>query len=110
MMNPNKMRHYLNLTVILLIGTVLISGGCARKEGTNKKEIRYAARGRAGEMDKMNKIVSAFEKKHPQIKVKTEFMAGDIAGKLLTEMAAGMAPDVMFLFDTAIPEFGERGV
>ena len=96
------------LVSLLLIS--IVNSGCGEKEKvTTKKVIRYAAAGEARQIEKMQQIVSKFEEKHPDIKVKTEFIMGDIPTKLMTEMAAGMAPDVMILFDTVIPSFAEKG-
>ncbi|NGP46424.1 sugar ABC transporter substrate-binding protein [Bacillaceae bacterium SIJ1] len=60
--------------------------------------------------DNLAKIVEAFEKEHPNIKVNTEFAAfDDYFVKLQTQIAGGNAPDVFELNYENFVQFASRG-
>jgi multiple sugar transport system substrate-binding protein len=54
-------------------------------------------------------IIAAFEKENPDILVQLEAVAGsDYYTRLLTQMAAGDAPDIMQIGDDAVPMFVDK--
>jgi multiple sugar transport system substrate-binding protein len=55
-------------------------------------------------------IIARFEKENPDIKVQLEPVAGDYYARLLTQAAAGDAPDIIMVGDDAVPEFVGKGV
>ncbi len=55
-------------------------------------------------------IIARFEEANPDILVQLEAVAGrDYYARLLTQVAAGDAPDIMQIGDDAVPMFVERG-
>ena len=55
-------------------------------------------------------IISRFEAEHPNITVQLEPVSGsDYYARLLTQIAAGDAPDIMNIGDDAVPRFVEAG-
>ncbi|MCL5999856.1 MAG: sugar ABC transporter substrate-binding protein [Chloroflexi bacterium] len=61
-------------------------------------------------LEPYNKAKEAFEKQYPNIKVQLESVPQEYGTKLLTQMAAGTAPDVFQLGDGDVAKYVQRGV
>jgi len=48
--------------------------------------------------DAVDPIVTAFEKKYPDVKVNFNYQGGDLSGAILTQLQAGTAPDILLTF------------
>ncbi|MBI3195618.1 MAG: sugar ABC transporter substrate-binding protein [Ignavibacteriae bacterium] len=88
------------LLVTAIAATIV---GCERKQDA-RVEITFWAMGAEGEH--VSKLISAFERLHPDIKVKVQSIPWTAAHeKLLTAYAGSSTPDVSQLGNTWIPEF-----
>jgi len=93
----------LNRSIGLLALLIALAGfltwgltGCAKKD-TGKK-IKVSSWGDLQENAILVNLVAGFEKKHPDIKVELQRIPfNEYVTKLLTQMAADMAPDVIFV-------------
>lgn len=111
------------LRFILLL-TLLAVGGCGTvrpepDQGADQQEtgggstgaegqiVLRVATGDSGEgLTPHQQIIDQFEAKNPNITVEIESVEGqDYYGRLLTEIAAGDAPDIMQIGDDALPKF-----
>lgn len=86
--------------------------GCGSKGNVNKKEIQFMDLGTVEEMKRMAVNIKEFEKIHPDIKVKVEYVpgAGPLFSKILGQTASGTMSDVVYINDTAFPALVEQGV
>lgn len=94
--------------IVLLFTTLLVLCGCGRKPAKpeGKVAIRYAnPEGVIEQVNLTKEIVKEFEKRNPDIEVKYEWGA-DIY-KILTQIAGGVSPDVIYL--GIVPAFKEKG-
>lgn len=75
------------------------------------KTILRVGTGDSGEgLNPHQQIIANFEAENPDILVQLEAVAGnDYYTRLLTQMAAGDAPDIMQIGDDAVPMFVDRG-
>src|SRR5690349_23219656 len=64
----------------------------------------------ADALEPYNKAKEAFEKKYPNIKVQLESVPQDYGTKLLTQLAAGTAPDVFQVGDGDVAKLVSKGV
>jgi multiple sugar transport system substrate-binding protein len=79
--------------------------------GPEAKIILRVGTGDSGEgMNPHQEIIARFEEANPDILVQLEAVAGrDYYARLLTQIAAGDAPDLMQIGDDAVPMFVSRG-
>ncbi len=94
--------------VCYLLSVVFLLAGCvdAPREKPGVVHLRFSVLGAKQESDLANALARGFEKKHPNIKIEVEPVAGmgyDI--KLIMQSAAGTLPDVVFLADSLVPTF-----
>lgn len=99
------------ITLLLLLG--LICGSVymlmAKKE-SGKKDIYFLIRGTPAEVNLWKKAVAAFSKENRDVKVRLEHTPyNEYWTKIQTMMAAGMAPDVIFLESTRVASFIKLG-
>ncbi|MDQ0841013.1 ABC transporter substrate-binding protein [Streptomyces sp. V1I6] len=90
-------RSFLKAAGATLAGAGLAAAGCGAGSGSSggPVTIRYAWWGADDRAKKINQTVALFEKKHPKIKVKTDFQQyGDFWKKFNTQAAGGNPPDV----------------
>lgn len=75
------------------------------------KIILRVGTGDSGEgLNPHQEIIAMFEAENPDILVQLEAVAGrDYYARLLTQVAAGAAPDIMQIGDDAVPQFVEAG-
>lgn len=94
----------------LLIGALLLSVSSAAFAQDAKIVLRVGT-GDSGEgLNPHQEIIAMFEEENPDILVQLEAVAGrDYYARLLTQVAAGAAPDVMQIGDDAVPQFVEAG-
>lgn len=83
----------------------------AATRGPEAKIILRVGTGDSGEgMNPHQEIIERFEEANPDILVQLEAVAGrDYYARLLTQIAAGDAPDLMQIGDDAVPMFVSRG-
>ncbi|MCB4790438.1 MAG: sugar ABC transporter substrate-binding protein [Elusimicrobia bacterium] len=93
------------ISVLLITGSILFSGfiGCGKKNEAAKSgeaqppEIRVAFWGAVEEKEIITTTINAWEKEHPNIKVVLQHIpAGSYSDKILTEIAGGNPPDIIF--------------
>jgi multiple sugar transport system substrate-binding protein len=79
--------------------------------GEGAKIILRVGTGDSGEgLNPHQEIIAAFEAENPDILVQLEAVAGsDYYTRLLTQIAAGDAPDIMQIGDDAVPMFVSKG-
>ncbi|OGS47394.1 MAG: hypothetical protein A2539_07515 [Elusimicrobia bacterium RIFOXYD2_FULL_34_15] len=93
--------------LLLMVFCLLIVVGCGKKESDQGKvTIRFSnAETVVDQIKIMKEITAEFEKENPDIKVKLEW--GVRPEKILTELAAGTAPDV-FMWWMGLDDLKER--
>lgn len=84
-------------------------GGATRDDNTTI--ILRVGTGDSGEgLTPHQEIIAKFEEENPNILVQLEAVAGnDYYARLLTQVAAGAAPDIMQIGDDAVPNFVDSG-
>ncbi len=86
-------------------------GGGSGSAGGGPVTIRYAWWGADDRANRMNQAVALFEKKHPKIKVKTDFQPYvDFWKKFNTQAAGGNPPDVIQNAVTFLRKYEARNV
>jgi multiple sugar transport system substrate-binding protein len=102
--------------VVVVVMVLSACGATATPEATKVPEpappitIRVGT-GDSGEgLKPHQEIIALFEAENPDIKVQLEPVAGDYYPRLLTQAAAGDAPDIIMVGDDAVPEFVGKGV
>lgn len=99
---------YLKLILGITLGTLVLMGGCTSNEG--QKVIRMSSWGDVQENAILADEIADFEKLHPGLKVELErFPANDYVTKLLTQVAGGVGPDVIFVEVSNFADFYLRG-
>jgi multiple sugar transport system substrate-binding protein len=87
----------------LVAAAGLLIAGCASSSGGEGTELRFWALGREGEV--VQELVRAFERQHPEIRVRVQQMPWTAAHeKLLTAYVGDATPDLTQLGNTWIPE------
>lgn len=92
---------------------LLAAAGCGDSgdSGSGKVTIRYSWWGDANRAKMINKQVALFEKKYPNIDVKTDFSEyDDFWKKFATQAAGGGAPDVFQNAPAYLREYVDKGV
>ncbi|MBI4244046.1 MAG: sugar ABC transporter substrate-binding protein [Planctomycetes bacterium] len=103
-----------SLELISLVVLMLVITGCAVKEdksrGPKNVNLRFAG-GAFKLYDEFRRQQAVeFEKKHPGVKVKYEPVPGEFNAKILTQIAGGVAPDVILTFGPmALVDFVKGG-
>jgi multiple sugar transport system substrate-binding protein len=95
--------------VVKEVPVVVTATPAPKPEGS--KIILRVGTGDSGEgLNPHQEIIAAFEKANPDILVQLEAVAGsDYYTRLLTQIAAGDAPDIMQIGDDAVPMFVSKG-
>jgi multiple sugar transport system substrate-binding protein len=100
---------------VIILVLVLALGACqASSEGTSPESdiiVLRAGTGDSGEgLNPHQSIIADFEDQNENILVQLEAIAGrDYYTRILTQIAADRAPDVMNIGDDAVPSFVEKG-
>ena len=82
---------------------------CATLTHAQPVEIRYAVMDGADSIGHIRQTVAEFEKQHPNIKVRIEQVTDEYFMRLLTQYAAGVAPDVAQMNVAMVQPFAMRG-
>ncbi len=97
----------------LCLTTVLLAAGCgggASESDDGTIELRFGWWGNNDRAAATQKVIDAFQKQNPKIKVKGSFTDfNSYFDRLATEVAAGGAPDVITLGGAYPREYGDRG-
>lgn len=72
-------------------------------------ELRYAVMDGSATIGSVRKIAAEFEAKHPEIKIKIEQVTDEYFMRLLTQYAAGVAPDLAQMNVSMYQPFAMRG-
>ncbi|MFF1835775.1 ABC transporter substrate-binding protein [Streptomyces sp. NPDC058231] len=89
-------RQMLRLAGLSAAGLGLTAAGCGSGGSSGPVTIRHAWWGADDRAKKIQQCIKLFEKKHPKIKVKTDFQQyPDFWKKFNTQAAGGNAPDVI---------------
>ena len=75
-----------------------------------KTVLRYACMDGAETLPRVRAIVEAFERANPDIEIVVEPTTDEYNMKLLTQVAAGVAPDLAWMNVALVPQFADRGV
>ena len=102
-----RYKTFLIFPGILVISIILNS--CSRDETLLQKRLRFLDFGTPEEIQRMSSTIKEFEKNHPDIKVKVDYVARGVYQKFLVELAGGAPPDVVYMNDTAYPDLVGRG-
>ena len=99
--------------ILVCLGLLFCGCGEKKRVATEEQiEIRFGFPSAASDDYKMMKdqVIPIFEKKHPNIKVKFEYMPwGQFRTKLLTELAANQAPDLWISDGVHFMNYAGRG-
>ena len=104
-----KRKSIIYLSIYFLI--IIVFFNCAKKpdKNTGRGEILFYTRFTPDEMTLWEESIKEFNKLYPDIKVKIEnYPYAQYWPKLQTMIAAGVAPDVIFLESTRVPVFLEK--
>ena len=92
----NKKLAVFFISALFILGFIaFLATGCCPKE--TKPTLKIAIWGGTDEIDMTTRLVSEWQKNHPEVRAKIEHTpAGSYTNKLLIRIAGGTAPDVMF--------------
>lgn len=83
------------LWVLAFVVLTILAAGCGGKSDTVK--VKISSWGDVQENAILSELIKSFEKTHPHIKVELQRIPhNDYITKLLTQIASGDAPDVVF--------------
>lgn len=99
----------------ILTSTILTGCGSSNNKDTSASKdgvvtLTYNAWGSADENEVMKKLLSAFEEKYPEIKVKYNHIPDDYSNKMNTVLAGGSAPDVFLVSDGDFGKWVKSGL
>ncbi|MDD5644837.1 MAG: sugar ABC transporter substrate-binding protein [bacterium] len=101
-------RIIISAAVIALL--IFSFSGCAKVDKTDVIKIEVAFWGAPEEKEIITETIKKWEKEHPNIKViLNHIAAGGYSSKILTRIAAGSAPDIMFAEVNIFTSFMEKG-
>ncbi len=103
----NKWSRYVVRGFILAM--FLLVSGCNNKTLNDKIVLDFSCWGVPEELEIYKKLLTEFELKNPNIKVRLEHITRSYESKILTELAGNTAPDVMVFQDEPLPQFAKRG-
>jgi multiple sugar transport system substrate-binding protein len=104
LMNIKKM-----LLLIMTVAWLVMIFGCGEDEDTGKIIVRYfTPEALPKQREGLEALIDDFESKNPAIKVKVEW--GLSQQKLMVQMSAGTAPDVVYWSPAKLSELADRGM
>ena len=113
-MNVRRSVRALRTVGVGVVALGLLAVGCGAGSGGSadgKVTIRYSWWGAADRAELIKKTITLFEKKHPNITVKTDFQEyGDFWTKFNTQAAGGNAPDVFQNSVAFLRKYGEKNL
>ncbi len=92
-----------------LAALALLGAAGALAGGKPPAEIRYVLMDNAESMPVVRTLAAEFERQNPDIRVRVEPVSDEYIQKLLTQYAAGVAPDVVQLSMNHYQSFASRG-
>ena len=95
------------LSLMLIALTVGVGVAVAQD---SPKEIRFAIVQGPPVEDVENMLIEQFNKLHPDVTVKTEYLTGDYPTALAAQAAAGTLPDVTFTADLFVVPWAKGGI
>ena len=96
--------------LIAFVGAaVFVPSGCTSRTPSGRTLIRYAQWSGIQHQPVVWKLKKEFEKLHPDIEVKLEFYPRIYWSKILTSLAGGVAPDVIYLSPPYVPDLVRKG-
>ena len=101
------------LWAMILIGimALLISGGCAKREESKIKiKFIYPASGGQNEIESYNLTIKKFEEKFPEIDILPEMISLDYERKMMTMIASGLSPDIIWVPGKTFLQYCEKGI
>lgn len=102
----NKKIRFFFIPVIICLIIFLFLSCTNKKLDTNTVTIRYFTRATAEQLDIWKEAVGKFEKQNPDIKVEIENVAYQAYWeKILTMIAGGESPDLVFMESRRLPAF-----
>jgi multiple sugar transport system substrate-binding protein len=110
---------FLILSVLLVLGMALAACQSATKAPTQAPAapaanvsgtIRVGSWDSAEALEPFNKSIESFQKKYPDVKVQLEAVPQGYGDKMLTQFAAGTAPDVFQVGDGDVAKWTAQGV
>lgn len=96
----------------ILLGSFLLSCSTGEERdaaGEKKTRLRFSFWGTIEERQITEEFIRAFEAEHPNIKIESEHINQDYMSKLLTELAADSAPDIIFVERAFVRRLVTRG-
>lgn len=103
----------LKIGVCGLIAAALVMAGCTKPGGSAKGEkvlIKVSIWGTPEEIEILNKVVAEWAPSHPNIEVKLEHTPyASYISKVLTRIAGGAAPDIIFSSVDTFVDFYNKG-
>lgn len=109
--SPRRVARILAVAVSVALAGVLSGCGSSSGGSSGEQTIRFVWWGNQDRADATQKAVALFEKKYPDIHVKTEFSGyAAYVQKLTTQVAGGAAPDLIQLDRPTFGEYQHRHV
>jgi multiple sugar transport system substrate-binding protein len=108
-----KKRHVLLVAVFFLIGSLVFAGGgqSGGSKDSKTEVVMTSWYGGGSGRTLFGSLIEDFEKIHPNVRIVTNYTTyNDYHGKLNSMMAAGSPPDVIYLEEFLVSEWGEKGV
>jgi multiple sugar transport system substrate-binding protein len=104
-------RHPLAITAVLIASVILfLSTSLTTRPASGKTIVRYCQWSGIRHQPVVWAIKEAFERQHPDIEIKLEFYTREYRQKLLTMVAAGVAPDVWYISAHDVPDLARFGL
>lgn len=96
------------LILLLFLANTIFITGCSKQEKEEKIAIHFIAPNWADEIKRLNPIIKQFEELH-HIKIKVEYTS-DIPQRILLMKTSNLPLDIVYLYDTAFPNFVNKGI
>jgi len=104
------MKKRLMFLFVVFLGVFILSGCTVKTGGRDEKVIKVACWGTPEELDIIRKTLVAWEKVNPGIKIKLEpIVYQSYVNKILTRIAGGAAPDIIFTEVDIFADFCDKG-
>ncbi|HEY0868029.1 MAG TPA: sugar ABC transporter substrate-binding protein, partial [Fimbriimonas sp.] len=93
----------------LALGLASLAFGLPATSVAGPVTLRYACASGGDELKSLNRIVAQFEREHPDIRIKVEPIVENYENKLLSMVAANVAPDIANVSPKWYTMFSSRG-
>lgn len=110
-------REFLRITGAGLAGAALLGGplaGCGGGSQTQEGKLRIAVFGSRSDAERREKLIPPFKKKNPDADIEYIAIQGrdweEFFSKILTQLAAGDAPDIVFVATEGTHQFAAEGI